>query len=330
MHFLDEAKIYLKSGDGGHGSSSFRREKFIEYGGPDGGNGGKGGSIIFEAVSNLNTLIDFRYKQHFKAENGKRGSGANKTGVSGDDIVIEVPVGTQIYGEDGATLLFDMEEVGKSIVIAAGGDGGLGNLCFKSSTNRAPRKSTEGWPGKEMWVWLKLKLISDVGLLGMPNAGKSTFLACVSAAKPKIADYPFTTLKPQLGVAYVNRDEIVIADIPGLIEGASEGIGLGHKFLKHLERCKVLLHLVDMSDDNYIRNYFQIREELSLYSNALEAKSEIVALTKADLLLEEEQEERVKLFFDQTRVKPLIISAAAKLGIEEVLQYLYKLVKQDL
>ncbi|WHQ46682.1 MAG: GTPase ObgE [Candidatus Midichloria sp.] len=325
MHFIDEAKIYLKSGDGGAGASSFRREKFIEYGGPDGGNGGKGGSIIFKVIPNLNTLIDFRYKQHFKAQNGKRGSGANKTGAHGEDIIIEVPLWTQICDENGSTLLYDMNEPGKEIVIAEGGDGGLGNASFKTSTNRAPRRSTKGWPGKEMWVWLKLKLLSDVGLSGFPNAGKSTFLSVISAAKPKIADYPFTTLKPQLGVAYIDHEKIVIADIPGLIEGASEGTGLGHKFLKHLERCKVLLHLIDITDENIESKYSIIRAELKQYSSLFADKPELVVFSKNDLIPEEEQQRKVNAFFKKTRIKPMVCSAVSRGGIKEVLRVLNKM-----
>ncbi|MDJ1305201.1 MAG: GTPase ObgE [Candidatus Midichloria sp.] len=322
MHFIDEAKIYLKSGDGGAGASSFRREKFIEYGGPDGGNGGKGGSIIFKAVPNLNTLIDFRYKQHFKAQNGRRGSGANKTGAHGEDIVIEVPLWTQIYDEDGDTLLYDMNEPGKEVIVAEGGDGGLGNASFKTSTNRAPRRSTEGWSGTEMWVWLRLKLLSDVGLLGFPNAGKSTFLSVISAAKPKIADYPFTTLKPQLGVAYIDHEEIVIADIPGLIEGASEGAGLGHKFLKHLERCKVLLHLIDITEEDIKSKYQIIRSELKQYSPELAVKPELIVFSKNDLMEEEEQQEKINTFFKKTGLKPMVFSAVTGVGIKEVLRAL--------
>ncbi|MDJ1257817.1 MAG: GTPase ObgE [Candidatus Midichloria sp.] len=322
MHFIDEAKIYLKSGDGGAGASSFRRGKFIEYGGPDGGNGGKGGSIIFKAVPNLNTLIDFRYKQHFKAQNGRRGSGANKTGAHGEDIVIEVPLWTQIYDEDGDTLLYDMNEPGKEVIVAEGGDGGLGNASFKTSTNRAPRRSTEGWSGTEIWVWLRLKLLSDVGLLGFPNAGKSTFLSVISAAKPKIADYPFTTLKPQLGVAYIDHEEIVIADIPGLIEGASEGAGLGHKFLKHLERCKVLLHLIDITEEDVKSKYQIIRSELKQYSPELAVKPELIVFSKSDLMEEEEQQEKINTFFKKTGLKPMVFSAVTGVGIKEVLRAL--------
>ncbi|CAK6537042.1 MAG: GTPase ObgE [Candidatus Midichloria mitochondrii] len=329
MRFIDEAKIYLKSGDGGAGVSSFRREKFIEYGGPDGGNGGKGGSIIFKAVPNLNTLIDFRYKQHFKAQNGRRGSGANKTGAHGEDIVIEVPLWTQIYDEDGDTLLYDMNEPGKEVIVAEGGDGGLGNASFKTSTNRAPRRSTEGWPGTEMWVWLKLKLLSDVGLLGFPNAGKSTFLSVISAAKPKIADYPFTTLKPQLGVAYIDHEEIVIADIPGLIEGAIEGAGLGHKFLKHLERCKVLLHLIDITEEDIKSKYQIIRSELKQYSPELAVKPELIVFSKNDLM-GEEQQEKINTFFKKTGLKPMVFSAVTGVGIKEVLRALNSMLKEDI
>ena len=247
MHFIDEVKIYLKAGDGGNGIVAFRREKFIEYGGPDGGTGGKGGNIILRVTKDLNTLIDFRYKQHFKAERGRNGGGSNCTGHGGEDMIVRVPVGTQILAEDRETVLADLIEDGQEVVIAKGGGGGLGNAVFKSSTNQAPEKATPGVLGDELWVWLQLKLLSDVGLLGLPNAGKSTFLAAVSSAKPKIADYPFTTLKPQLGVAYIADEEIVIADIPGLIEGASQGHGLGDRFLRHIERCRALLHLIDIA-----------------------------------------------------------------------------------
>jgi GTP-binding protein len=247
MKFLDEAKIWVKAGDGGDGVIAFRREKFIEFGGPDGGNGGRGGNVIAEAVAGLNTLIDFRYAQHFKARKGGNGAGSDRTGAASDDVVLKLPVGTQIFAEDRETMIADLDKLGKRVVLARGGDGGFGNANYKTSTNRAPRRADKGWPGEERWLWLRLKLIADAGLVGLPNAGKSTFLAAVSAARPKIADYPFTTLHPQLGVVRLNAtEEFVLADLPGLIEGAAEGAGLGTRFLGHVERCKVLLHLVDM------------------------------------------------------------------------------------
>ena len=262
MQFLDQCKIYLKSGDGGRGSASFRREKFIEFGGPDGGNGGKGGDIVFVAEDNLNTLIDYRYRQHFRAADGRPGAGREKSGGNADDLVLRVPVGTQIMDEDNRDVLADLTRPGERIVFLRGGDGGFGNAHYKTSTNRAPRRADPGWPGKEAWVWLRLKLIADVGLVGMPNAGKSTFLAAVSHARPKIADYPFTTLKPQLGVVRLHDDEFVLADLPGLIEGASEGVGIGTRFLGHVERCAVILHLVDGTEDDVAGAYRAIRQEL--------------------------------------------------------------------
>jgi GTP-binding protein len=292
MQFIDEAKIHIKSGKGGAGASSFRREKFIAEGGPDGGDGGRGGSIIFECVKNLNTLIDFRFQQHFAAQDGKRGQGANRSGISGEDLVLKVPFGTQIFSQDDE-ILADMMHDGERFVLAKGGRGGLGNSNFKSSINRAPTHAQPGEPGEEMWVILKLKLLSDAGLLGMPNAGKSTFLATTTRAKPKIADYPFTTLKPQLGVVYVDNHEFVLADIPGLIKGASQGKGLGDRFLRHVERCGVLLHLLDGSAENVVENYRIIRKELAEYSEELSLKPEIIALNKIDLLSDEEIEEKV-------------------------------------
>jgi len=277
MHFIDEAKIYLKAGNGGAGSVSFRREKYIEFGGPDGGHGGKGGDIIFEVIEGLNTLIDFRYQQHFKAQIGVHGMGRNRSGKAGDDLIIPVPVGTQVLDEHSRLLLADLSEIGQRFIIAHGGRGGAGNAAFKSSTNQAPYKAKPGIEGEEICVWLKLKLLSDVGLVGLPNAGKSTLLAAMTAARPKIADYPFTTLKPQLGVAYYKDREVVIADIPGLIEGASEGHGLGDKFLKHIERCRVILHVIDISGD-VLGNYIKIRRELKNYSSALEHKKEIIII----------------------------------------------------
>ena len=284
MKFLDQCKIYLKSGDGGHGSASFRREKFIEFGGPDGGNGGKGGDIVFIAADNLNTLIDYRYRQHFRASDGRGGAGREKSGANGGELVLQVPVGTQIMDEENRVVLADLARPGERLVFLRGGDGGFGNAHYKSSTNRAPRRADPGWPGKEAWVWLRLKLIADVGLVGMPNAGKSTFLAAVSHARPKIADYPFTTLKPQLGVVRVHDDELVLADLPGLIEGASEGVGIGTRFLGHVERCPVILHLVDGTLDDIAGAYLAIRKELAAYGNGLAEKPEIVGLNKIDAL----------------------------------------------
>lgn len=284
MKFLDQAKIFVKSGDGGRGCVSFRREKYIEFGGPNGGDGGKGGSVIFEAVENLNTLIDFRYRQHFKAQRGQHGMGSDMAGAKGEDLIIKVPVGTEIVAEDGETVLADMTEPGQKFMIAKGGDGGRGNSRFKTSTNQAPRYAEPGWPGEEMWVWLKLKIIADIGLIGLPNAGKSTLLSAVTKARPKIADYPFTTLHPHLGVAWVDNREIVMADIPGLIEGAHEGVGLGDRFLKHVERCAAFLHVIDGTAEDVASAYKIIRRELELYKAGLAEKTEIIALNKCDSL----------------------------------------------
>jgi GTP-binding protein len=293
MKFLDQCKIYLKSGDGGRGSMSFRREKFIEFGGPDGGDGGKGGDIVFEALENLNTLIDYRYQQHFRAQNGRGGAGRGKTGAGGRDLVLKVPVGTQVLDDDKETVIADMTRAGERIVLLRGGDGGFGNLHYKTSTNQAPRRADPGWPGKEAWVWLRLKLIADAGLVGLPNAGKSTFLSRVSHAKPKIADYPFTTLHPQLGVVRLGDDsEFVLADLPGLIEGAGEGAGLGTRFLGHVERCAVVLHLIDGTEEDVAANYRTIREELEAYGQGLADKPEIVGLNKIDALDAEEVAEK--------------------------------------
>lgn len=322
MKFLDQAKIYLKSGDGGNGCCAFRREKYIEFGGPNGGNGGRGGDVIFEAVPNLNTLIDFRYRQHFKAERGHHGEGSDCTGAKGQNLIIKVPVGTEIVAEDGETIIKDMMIPYERFTIAKGGDGGFGNAAYKTSTNQAPRRADPGWPGEEMWVWLRLKMIADVGLVGFPNAGKSTFLASVSGAKPKIADYPFTTLHPNLGIARIDDDEMLIADIPGLIEGAHEGIGLGDRFLRHVERCAVLLHLVDGTEEDVAGRYKAIRKELKLYSKTLAAKHEIVVLNKVDALLPEEIEEKVKALQKAARRKPLTMSGVARTGTKEVLRKL--------
>src|SRR5262245_53234704 len=284
MKFLDQAKIFVKSGDGGAGCVGFRREKFIEYGGPDGGDGGRGGSVIVVAKANLNTLIDYRYQQHFKAQRGGHGAGQQRSGLSGSDIVIAVPIGTQILEDDNETLVADLTEEGQMVVLVKGGDGGYGNTHYKSSTNRAPTRADPGWPGEERWLWLRLKLIADIGLIGLPNAGKSTFLAATSHARPKIADYPFTTLKPQLGVVGIDQSEFVVADLPGLIEGAAEGRGLGHRFLGHLERCGAILHLVDGTADDVVAAYRTVRAELEAYGGGLADKPEIVGLNKIDAL----------------------------------------------
>jgi GTP-binding protein len=284
MKFLDQCKIYVKSGDGGRGSASFRREKFIEFGGPDGGDGGKGGDIIFVARDNLNTLIDYRYQQHFRAQNGRGGAGRDRTGAGGRDLELKVPVGTQILGEDGETVIADMIRAGQRRVLLRGGDGGFGNAHYKSATNQAPRRADLGWPGAETWVWLRLKLIADAGLVGLPNAGKSTLLARLSHARPKIADYPFTTLRPQLGVVRLDDREFVLADLPGLIEGASEGAGLGTRFLGHVERCAVILHLIDGTEEDVVGAYRTVRNELRSYGHGLAGKPELVGLNKIDAI----------------------------------------------
>lgn len=322
MQFLDEVKIFVQSGNGGGGCVGFRREKNIPFGGPDGGNGGRGGDVLVECVSGLNTLIDYRYKQHFKAQNGEPGKGRNRHGESRDTMVIKVPVGTQVIAEDGETLVVDMLEEGQTFLLAKGGDGGLGNAHYKTSVNRAPRKALPGWPGEEMWLWLRLKLISDAGLVGLPNAGKSTFLSKVSAAKPKIADYPFTTLKPQLGVVYVDETEFVMADIPGLIEGAHEGLGLGDKFLKHIERCGVILHLVDGTQDDVADAYRTIRYELSEYSELLEEKREILALNKCDAMQPAEIKKKQQALKKASGKEVMLLSGVTGDGLKEVLRAL--------
>ena len=323
MKFLDEAKVWVKAGDGGDGVVAFRREKFIEFGGPDGGNGGKGGDVIAEAVEGLNTLIDYRYAQHFKARKGGNGAGSDRTGAGSDDVVLKVPVGTQILAEDRETLLADLDAPGKRMVIAKGGDGGFGNANYKTSTNRAPRRADKGWPGEERWVWLRLKLIADAGLVGLPNAGKSTFLAAVSAARPKIADYPFTTLHPQLGVVRLNAtEEFVLADIPGLIEGAHEGAGLGDRFLGHVERCAVLLHLIDGTQADPARAYRTIRNELAGYGHGLTDKPEVVALNKADAMTAQSRASRIKAL-ERACGRPVhVISGATGDGVPQVLRAL--------
>ena len=323
MKFLDEAKIWVKAGDGGDGVIAFRREKFIEFGGPDGGNGGKGGDVIAEAVPGLNTLIDFRYAQHFKARKGGNGAGSDRTGAASDDVVLKLPVGTQIFAEDRETMIADLDKLGKRVVLARGGDGGFGNANYKTSTNRAPRRADKGWPGEERWLWLRLKLIADAGLVGLPNAGKSTFLAAVSAARPKIADYPFTTLHPQLGVVRLNAtEEFVLADLPGLIEGAAEGAGLGTRFLGHVERCKVLLHLVDGSAADPARAYRTIRHELAEYGHGLEDRPELVALNKADAMTPQARTARVKALSRAASKPVMLISGASGEGVPELLRAL--------
>ena len=326
MKFLDQAKIYILSGDGGAGSVSFRREKFIEFGGPDGGDGGRGGSVIAECVNGLNTLIDYRYQQHFKAQTGGHGMGQNRAGAGGNDIILKVPRGTQVFAEDNETLLADLTEYGQQIVLARGGNGGFGNAHFKSSTNRAPRNANPGIPGEERTLWLRLKLIADAGLLGLPNAGKSTFLAAVTAAKPKIADYPFTTLHPQLGVVRSDTREFVLADIPGLIEGAHEGIGLGDRFLGHVERCRVLLHLIDGTCEHAGKAYKTVRGELEAYGHDLVDKPEIVALNKVDALTPEQLKEQLARLKRAAKQTPMVLSAVSRQGVPEVLRGLLKII----
>ena len=318
MKFLDQAKIYIKAGNGGSGSSSFRREKYIEYGGPDGGDGGTGGSVIFESERNLNTLIDFRYKQHFNAENGKSGSKKNKTGGGGKDLVLKVPTGTQIFEEDNNTLIYDFTKDKEKFVVATGGVGGLGNTRFKSSTNRAPRKKTLGKKGEEFWVWLQLKVIADAGIIGLPNAGKSSLLSRCTRAKPKIANYPFTTINPNLGVLSMNHKEVILADIPGLIEGSHKGVGLGDKFLRHIERCKVLIHLIDISEKDIIGNYLKIRNELSKYDKSILKKKEIVIFNKSDLVNMDLITEKLKNFRKETKKNFEIISLVSKQNFDKV------------
>jgi GTP-binding protein len=322
MKFLDQAKIYLRSGDGGAGSVSFRREKYIEFGGPDGGNGGRGGDVVVEAVDGLNTLIDYRYAQHFKAKRGHHGSGRNRTGARGEDVVLRVPVGTQILDDDRETVLADLTAAGQRLVLLQGGDGGLGNAHYKTSTNRAPRQFTPGWPGEERWVWLRLKLIADAGLVGLPNAGKSTFLAACTRARPKIADYPFTTLTPNLGVVRVSDEEFVLADIPGLIEGAHEGHGLGDRFLGHVERTGVLLHLIDGTQDDVVAAYHTVREELEAYGQGLTGKVELIGLNKCDALTPEMIAEKTAALQAETGAAVLGLSGVSGQGVESVLKAL--------
>lgn len=324
MKFLDQAKIYIKAGNGGSGSASFRREKFVEYGGPDGGDGGNGGSIIVQSDRNLNTLIDFRYAQHFKAQHGKPGSKRNKTGSNGEDLILKVPLGTQVYEEDNNTLIYDFTKNKEKYLVASGGKGGLGNVRFKSSTNRAPRKKTNGKLGEEFWIWLQLKVIADIGIIGKPNAGKSSLLAALTRAKPKIANYPFTTINPNLGVSYHGGKEITLADIPGLVEGAHKGVGLGDKFLRHIERCKILLHLIDLSEDDLLNSYNKIKSELSNYDKDLTKKKEIIFFNKSDLLDENEINEKLKEFKKKIKTKYEVVSVYSNKDLQKIKKLLIK------
>jgi len=324
MKFLDQAKIYIKAGNGGSGSAHFRREKFVEYGGPDGGDGGDGGSIIVEADRNLNTLIDFRYAQHFRAEHGQAGSKRNKTGANGKDLVLKVPVGTQVYEEDNNTLIFDFTKNKEKYLVAAGGKRGLGNVRFKSSTNRAPKKKTSGKMGEEFWIWFQLKVIADIGIIGKPNAGKSSLLAALTKAKPKIANYPFTTINPNLGVAYYDGKEITLADIPGLVEGAHKGVGLGDKFLRHIERCKILLHLIDLTEIDLVNSYKKIKFELSTYDKKLDKKKEIIFFNKSDLLKSKEIIKKLDAFKKKVKSKYEIISVFSNKDLLKVKKILIK------
>ena len=326
MKFLDQVKIYIKAGDGGSGSPSFRREKFIEFGGPDGGDGGKGGSIILKSERNLNTLIDFRYQQHFKSERGSDGKGKNQTGRGGKNLYLKVPVGTQVFEEDNKTLIFDFKKESEEFVVAVGGRGGFGNTRFKSSTNRAPKKFTKGTKGEEFWIWLQLKTIADVGIIGLPNAGKSSLLAAITSATPKIANYKFTTLNPNLGVAVYDDKEITLADIPGIIEGAHEGIGLGIKFLKHIERCKSLLHLIDITEDDLKKSYTQVRKELKNYSKDMLKKDELVVLNKTDLLEDKEVKKIKNDFLKKHKVNLITLSTFDKKSISKIKSKLIKYV----
>ncbi|MGD9615621.1 MAG: GTPase ObgE [Alphaproteobacteria bacterium] len=332
MKFLDQCKIYLKSGDGGRGAMSFRREKFIEFGGPDGGDGGKGGDIVLEAADNLNTLIDYRYSQHFRAQNGRGGAGANRTGANGRDLVLRVPVGTQVLDDDRETVLADLTRPGQRVVLLRGGDGGFGNAHYKSSTNRAPRRADPGWPGQEMWVWLRLKLIADAGLVGLPNAGKSTLLSRLSHARPKIADYPFTTLHPQLGVVRIDDEtEFVLADLPGLIEGASEGAGLGTRFLGHVERCAAILHLIDGTEADVVGAYRTIRRELEDYGHGLADKPEVIGLNKIDAMDSAEVVEKCRALAAAARsaAPVLAVSGVGGAGLPELVGTLFAAIRES-
>ena len=318
MKFLDQVKIYVKAGNGGSGSPSFRREKFVEFGGPDGGDGGKGGSVILISERNLNTLIDYRYQQHFKAERGKDGSGKNKTGKGGEDLYLKVPLGTQVFEEDNKTLIYDFKSQKEEFLVASGGKGGFGNTRFKSSTNRAPKKFTKGGQGEEFWIWLQLKTIADIGIIGLPNAGKSSLLASMTSANPKIANYKFTTINPNLGVASYDDKDFTLADIPGLIEGAHTGTGLGIKFLKHIERCKTLLHLIDITEDDLFISYNQVRKELSKYSKDLVKKKEIVVLNKTDLIDEEEKKDKIKKLKNKLKKNIFLMSTMDKKSVSDI------------
>ena len=318
MKFLDQVKIYVKAGNGGSGSPSFRREKFVEFGGPDGGDGGKGGSVILISERNLNTLIDYRYQQHFKAERGKDGSGKNKTGKGGEDLYLKVPLGTQVFEEDNKTLIYDFKSQKEEFLVASGGKGGFGNTRFKSSTNRAPKKFTKGGQGEKFWIWLQLKTIADIGIIGLPNAGKSSLLASMTSANPKIANYKFTTINPNLGVASYDDKEVTLADIPGLIEGAHTGTGLGIKFLKHIERCKTLLHLIDITEDDLFISYNQVRKELSKYSKDLVKKKEIVVLNKTDLIDEEEKKDKIKKLKNKLKKNIFLMSTMDKKSVSDI------------
>ena len=318
MKFLDQVKIFIKAGNGGNGSPSFRREKFIEYGGPDGGDGGNGGSVLLKAERNLNTLIDFRYQQHHKAKRGGDGAGQNKTGKKGDNLILKVPLGTQVFEEDNKTLIYDFTKIDEEFVAATGGKGGLGNTRFKSSTNRAPRKYTKGTSGEEFTIWLQLKTIADIGIIGLPNAGKSSLLAAITNASPKIANYQFTTLNPNLGVANYNNKEVTIADIPGLIEGAHKGTGLGIQFLKHIERCKSLLHMIDITNKNIEKSYKQVKEELKKYSSKLSKKKELIVLNKIDLIDEKEVKSIVKIFSKITKSEVTVLSTLKKKSVIKI------------
>ncbi len=324
MKFLDQAKIYIKAGDGGSGSASFRREKFVEFGGPDGGDGGNGGSVIFQSDRNLNTLIDYRYAQHFKAQHGKPGSKRNRSGANGEDLILKVPVGTQIYEEDNNTLIYDFTKNKEKYLVASGGKGGLGNVRFKSSVNRAPKKKTLGKHGEEFWIWMQLKVIADIGIIGKPNAGKSSLLAALTRAKPKIANYPFTTINPNLGVTYYNGREVTLADIPGLVEGAHKGVGLGDKFLRHIERCKVLLHLIDLNEENLVQTYNQISKELSSYDKKLTNKKEIIFFNKSDLLDSEVIKNKLEEFKKKIKSKYEIISVFSKKDLQKIKKIMVK------
>ena len=330
MKFVDQTRIFLKSGPGGNGCVSFRREKYVEYGGPNGGDGGKGGDVVIEAITGLNTLVDYRYKRHYKAQKGQHGMGRDMTGASGDDLIMQVPVGTQVFDEDKEFLIADLMKVGDRVVLVRGGEGGLGNTKFKTSTDRAPRRNTPGGEGEEMWVVLRLKLIADAGLLGLPNAGKSTFLSAVSRARPKIADYPFTTIRPQLGVVGVGENEFVMADIPGLIEGASDGVGLGHRFLGHIERCGVLLHLIDATEKDVVASFETIMGEVTAYGGDLTGKPMIIGLNKCDAVPDDELEEKRLALTDAAARPVMVLSGVTGEGVKEMISALWDVVKIDL